>query len=303
MFKAMMTAAAVLLTAGAAQANPDAAQQANEVAGVTVTPAQADSDMVSRYVREVSARTLNDQIARWSAPICPEASGLPPAANAAIKRRIVDLAGQTGLKVGDEGCHTNVVVIVADDSDKVAKLLVAERAEMFGAVGRRGPGEEERLRKFLESKHPVRAWHVARRVRADDGEPVAREAGVGTLSSQQQTRAFFPTRMRSLIRDEFTQMLILVDANRVSGVKLGALANYVAMAALAQIDPDADVGGTPSIVNLFRDQAAGRTPAGQLTSWDRAYLTALYESRADVRDQDGEIALLMGRAQTAPTNR
>jgi hypothetical protein len=52
------------------------------------------------------------------------------------------------------------------------------------------------------------------------------------------------------------------------------LADYIALIGLADMRLDADLGPTPSILELF----GGGTPPQGLTVWDRALLHALYDT-------------------------
>ena len=61
----------------------------------------------------------------------------------------------------------------------------------------------------------------------------------------------------------------------LNGASLQQLGDYVAMVAMAQVDPDADTGRFDTILNLFNDPATA--PTG-LTGWDRAYLEGLYDA-------------------------
>ena len=65
-------------------------------------------------------------------------------------------------------------------------------------------------------------------------------------------------------------------------MRFSALADYVAMVTLAQIDPGADTRQLDSILNLFEDERSRQTLSG-LTDWDQAYLLSLYEARWNAR--------------------
>ncbi len=66
---------------------------------------------------------------------------------------------------------------------------------------------------------------------------------------------------------------------------ISAVADYVAMVALAQIDPQADTARFSTILNDFPAQGAPtRALQASLTDWDEAYLHGLYEAHADYRN-------------------
>jgi hypothetical protein len=73
--------------------------------------------------------------------------------------------------------------------------------------------------------------------------------------------------------------LIIVDARQAQGLQFQALSDYVAMVSLAQLDPNGEATGIPSILNLFAEHQAGGTPPAAMTEWDEAYLDGLYNAR------------------------
>jgi hypothetical protein len=98
------------------------------------------------------------------------------------------------------------------------------------------------------------------------------------------------SRMRRATRQDLNYVLIVVDARRVAGVRAEAWMDYVAMVALAQINPDAQAQAFPTILNLF--SAPQNAPAA-MTDWDTAYLQGLYAATreaANARQQRAQIA-------------
>lgn len=76
------------------------------------------------------------------------------------------------------------------------------------------------------------------------------------------------------------------------------VADYAAMVAYSQIDSDADFSGYDSVLAMMSD----RSKAG-MTSWDMAYLKALYSAeltQVQKNHQIGEIARLMEIRQLRP---
>lgn len=74
----------------------------------------------------------------------------------------------------------------------------------------------------------------------------------------------------------FSSVIVIVDGKEVAGLQFGQLADYIAMTAMTELDPDASLGTAPTILRLFADRAAGATPPSGLTPWDAAFLRALY---------------------------
>ena len=88
---------------------------------------------------------------------------------------------------------------------------------------------------------------------------------------------------------------VVIDQNRVMGMRLRALADYAALVALAEIRSQ-DFSGQGSVLNLFDPQGA---PAG-ITAQDMAFLRALYSRlEAPALRLRGIAALLAGAAWAA----
>jgi hypothetical protein len=90
-------------------------------------------------------------------------------------------------------------------------------------------------------------------------------------------------------------VIIVVDTKRAAGVKLDQLSDYIAMVGLSKINLDADFGGTPTILSIFRPVAgsAAEPTAAGITGWDQDYLKGLYVTRQISRRQRSEIADMM----------
>src|SRR5207253_5039834 len=94
------------------------------------------------------------------------------------------------------------------------------------------------------------------------------------------------------LRAEFvsTQSLLavvaVIDLTQVGGLDWGRVTDYVAMAGLAQIDLDAKLGETQTILRLFSTPDA---PAG-LTDWDVAFLKGVNRTDPVSRHQRWHIS-------------
>ncbi|WP_051651191.1 hypothetical protein [Brevundimonas bacteroides] len=104
------------------------------------------------------------------------------------------------------------------------------------------------------------------------------------------------TLIAATTRQDMWAATIIVDFTRVGEVNYDQLADYIAFVALAQVDPEADTSGFPTVLNVFDDPAS----APGLTDWDRAYLRGLYESderTAGAIGREAEIRREMLRAR------
>ena len=267
-------------------------------------------EIVRDFVGEVSvAPGSENQLARWDRRICPGVIGLQNAQQAQyLVDRIAQRAQLVGVDAEGPGCRADVIVFVTPDSDRMAREIGQEYRQLVAyhsAANAVTQGQDE-LARFMEASRAVRWWHVSQTVTADGqvlGESNARPTSGGGFAGVEVVRQPDAGRLRRSTRQDFSRVIIIVDATRAAGVQFATLADYVAMAALAQIAPDADTTAVPTILSLFADREAGRTPPEALTDWDVAYLTGLYEAPRAARNsqaQEGAIARTMSEELTNP---
>ena len=273
------TAALMIASSAAAQTAPQpvpAPPPSDEVEGVVVSAPRMDA--ISAFVRSFSQPTTSGRLARWNKTVCARAAGLAPRYNEYLVTRVGEVARSVGLKVGEPGCNANVLIIVTSDPDRVLDYLASEHKDMFAVNAfsddtvKAAGGET--LAQFRASERPVRWWHVVETVPAD-----------GSIQSGNTVRVFSPSRLRSSMREDFTGAIVVVDARKAVGVSYTALADYITMGSLAQLDPDAQAADAPTVMNLFRPRSDRVAPIAGLTDWDRSYLKGLYKgSRGDEAD-------------------
>ncbi len=283
-------AAAAALLAGAASAQ-DAAPAGDVTVVEEVTVRAAPKEVIADFVASVSAPTKERKLARWNKTICPATLGLERRYAEYLNDRLAAVALDAGVKIAKPGCRPDLLIIVTADPQALLTQMAADHGDFFAvkrwSYERTSAGSAEDLRAFVSADRPVRWWHVSESVPAD-GRPLG--GGGAAL------RVTSPSRLRDTMREDFQHALLVVDARHARGVTYQALADYVAMAALAQLNEEADTAHVPTILNLFKADAS-RRPAG-LTDWDRAYLRGLYGARADapdLRSQRGRILSSMRR--------
>ena len=211
-----------------------------------------------------------------------------------IADRVSRLALEVGLTPGEPGCQPDVVIIFTTDASHVAATMVKEEPRLF----RPGMGHSgmiiglKALDEFVESDKAVRWWHVsmpvdartgqrAIRLAGDDGPPVVNVAG--------------PSRIHSGTRDDLQLAMIVVDPTKLTGTTWQQLGDYLAVVALAQVDPKADLSSFDSILNLFSNPLA----YSGLTDWDVSYMRALYafDQERIPRMQAGDLTSWMLRQE------
>lgn len=247
-----------------------------------------------RFVESIAAPlTTVDQIARWDNTICTSVVGLPQRQAEYIADQIARRAIGVGLSPGGPGCNANIAVFVSGDSDAMARDMVRGDRALFAYypennITTLGQGA---LQDFIDTPRPIRWWHVARTVAAD-GQTLQGDASTGGISNAPTTRSN-GSRLAQATRQDFERVIIIVDARRVGGAPLSALADYISLVALAQVNADADMDSFPTILSLF---SAGASAPAAMTEWDLAYLDGLYHARrnaASITQQQQEISRRM----------
>jgi hypothetical protein len=292
---AALLCATVFSGAAAQDVAPGSAEEEIVVEG------RRTAESIQAFVADMALPTERDGVlARWDRRICPGIAGLRTRYAEFVIDRMAQRAYEVGLDVGEPGCRSNILIVVSLDPGAVARELVENNRALMGYYDERGRVSRGRraLRAFAESRAPVRWWHVSRQI-TRDGEGTGEDPSGGPAVNWLTGGA---SRLQGTGRQDFGVAFVVVDANvlRDIGFDFGALADYLAMVVLAQLDPDADTSDFPTILNLF-------APAGSVTAenqpraatdWDTAYLRGLYDATRDARSagtQQSEIARTMAR--------
>ena len=262
--RALLVLAALAATAAPAQPPGESEPAAP---GEIVVTGQKLEDL-DRYVEELTEVRPGGQLARWNDPVCPRALGLDFGRNSYLARRIADTARELRIPVARGSCRPNILIIVTDDADGFARLLLKRHPRLFGAYGNGRPPASAVT--ALLAPRPVR-WLNASRWGNGDGAPVV-----------ETNRVYFSSRLKWTTRDNATLSLVVVDATQVNGLSWRALSGYLAMVALGRPPADVDSpAGAATILSLFRDRDLAQRGPGDLTRRDRALLKSLYASHAD----------------------
>ncbi|MFT3726812.1 MAG: hypothetical protein QM759_03200 [Terricaulis sp.] len=295
----MKTLKSVLLVAVfAALAAPAIAQDTSAQAPAEqVTVTGHAEDLVRDFVGEVSAAPVGpNQLARWDRTICPQIAGIQARYAQFIADRISQRAYQLGLTPGRSGCRANIFIFVTPDSQSFAHALVEHKALMAShTVEENGNSRgQEALADFGDTNRPVRWWHVTQSV-ASNGQVLGNGEAISGPMAHEIVRlpAGQASRLQPTTRQDFNRVLIILDATQSQGLPFSSIADYLAMVALAQLDPAADTSAYDSILNLFRARSSGAATPTELTNWDLGYLEGLYGAprfARNSRQQMGSIA-------------
>lgn len=294
MFIASLAVAASLM--GQAQSQPD--PQVTAVDDVVVSARPLDAQVRS-FLDDVALPERNLRMARWYRHVCVGMFNLRGASAQYVVDRVSEIGLEIGLEPGEPGCTPNILIFASDNGAELAKGMVKARPRVFDPGGSGMVRTRAALRRFQDSDAGIRWWHVSVPMDSDTNSIAVRLPGesapwVGAT----------PSRLRTEIRNDIGRVFIILDINKLDGMNMTQVADYAAMVAFSQIDSDADFSGYDSILAMMSD----RSKQG-MTSWDQAYLKALYSAeltQVQKNHQIGEIARLMEirelRPELASTN-
>lgn len=238
------------------------------------------------------------KIARWETPVCPYAVGIKPEAAAFIVARVRDIAVQAGARAGDgKNCAWNIEIIFTRTPQALLNDMRRNQPELLGyAVD---SAEKDRLAQFIR---PIQGWYLTATrdrngVTAVDSPHTVHGAGVNIILPCEMMGQVPPTAWctyhnpyaqkvnveGSMLGDRTHSLLdhvvIVADPGKLTDYELGAVSDYIAMLALAQLPASDGCQPLPSILDLLKQ---GCAKVEGLTENDRAYLRGLYRMPADL---------------------
>lgn len=285
-------AMAFSLLSVAAADSPPAASAAKSAVDSTTVVAQKDRATIERevgtFVNAVAVKPGSESLARWhlQIPLCPLVAGMSKNDGEYILSRVSKIAATAGAPLAPERCKGNFYIVATADPDGVIKAWSKRDVRMFGDEADQGGTT---IREF-NAANPVRVWYNTEFYELD-GTPLGSNVdggnSLGTIRTDLSARA---TRMEINSYRALSSIIAIVDVRRMKDVSFGQVAAYVAMVGLVQMRPHADVGDTPTILNLFA--GAGKAPPG-LTAWDESFLKAVYTTRITDKYQIAAIKTAM----------
>jgi hypothetical protein len=270
-----LAAALIGAAASAKQTEPIPAAKAapaNTVSGVTVTPGATPNPLVdptTQFVREhLPESTFSEQYPRFRDAICVHVQGLPPEYGDFIAKRIVEIAGQVHAPVATAGdCKPNVHVIFTTEPQALLSDLAKRKDILLGFYW-----NTSNLKKLAAFKRPIQSWYVTR-TRGQSGESRLEIHDPADHLNPRVGRA--GSRLSNGMSTEVVHSLIVGDANRVAGEKIDAVADYIAVLALARWQGTERCSSISTILNLMA-QGCAEDPPQAVTAADLALLTGLY---------------------------
>lgn len=252
-----------------------------ELGTVTIQARQELERQAHRFVTSVIAQPRGASLERWNEPICPLVAGLPRMLDEYIEGHIAEIAGAANAPVAGKPCRANFFVIATYQPDLFLQKLREKAPWVYDT--RNGAGGVER---FMHSRRPVRVWlnsNLHCRVNGISGGKSAdlmilSETGGGGRQVDTTSPYYCSggdSRLRYASVNAIFSAFIVVDMQRMKRISTRELADYAAMIGLADVRQDADTGGVPTILGLFRQP---EDPPQGLTAWDQALLHSLYNT-------------------------
>jgi hypothetical protein len=272
--------------------------------GVTIKAAkeQALRREVHRFVAAVVVRPTDETLWRWNTPVCPLVAGLPRPFGEFILRRISKAAADAHAPLAGKTCHANLFVVGTNAPDLFLKKWLAREPLMYDTRNGLAP-----ITRFLTSKRPVRVWYNSVLSCGDGGPVVPGAATLSIASMDHSTGAggssdFGPgapsctdgvdSHLNYADTRAIFSALVVIDGRQMKKIDIQQLADYVALAGLADVRLDVDPGAAPTILSLFAQRG---TPPQELTPWDQALLYSLYNTRQEDKQQIGDMESIMVR--------
>jgi len=254
---------------------------------VTVTapkpvPEKQLHDFVASYA---TASEPVGNMARWRDGVCPAIAGLPPDYGKLIEARVKQLAAEVGAPVGREGCRFNIDIVFTP----IPQALLDEvRQKHEVLLGFHDTAEAARI---ATVSRPVQAWYTTETEDMDgyrqvDAKQVNRGVTINNIPGCKAfCSVFLPSareeridasRFGDRLRSELFHVIVTVDTSKIIGVQLGALADQIAVMALAKAAAPDDCLEPPSITNLMAANCPQDKRPDAATPYDLAWLSALY---------------------------
>lgn len=269
-----------------------------QLGGVTIEASkerQALRRRVHQFVGAVVVRPYDQSLIRWNAPVCPLVAGLSRDVGELILRRISQAAVDARVPLAGRVCHPNLYVVMTDHPDVLLKKWWARDRWMYNTVGGVRP-----VYSFLQSRRPIRVWYntyTGCTGIAQDGTGVtpADLTGFGPPGFAPPIcadDAGGATNLSYSIVHSIVSAIVVIDLRQMKNATIRQIGDYVALVGLADVRQDPQPTAAPSILWLF---GHATPPPGGLSSWDRALLYSLYNTRQSDKLQVPEIELTMVR--------
>ncbi len=255
-----------------------AATQSNDNIVVTGQTRDAARERAQAFIRATGVAAGDVPATRWEDPVCFKVMGLAPRQTKQVLDRVRKVATEAGVLLAGERCRSNAVISFVKDGAALVRDLSNQSPSLLGQLAH---DKRDALRNGAQ---PIRWWYKSElaglgKRGSSAGMPNALMGDHGNVpthgdtdSLSQYTSSLISTQTMRVLRSA----TVVVDATKLQGRPLDAVAAFAAMVALAEIKDDAT--NTPgTILGMF-----GANPVVlDLSEQDRNFLAGVYHLRLD----------------------
>ena len=292
-----------LLTGTPGHAAETAAASGKEPVSEVTVRGNKPSELLPRlsgFAYGITEPVNGEGLARWNVPVCPLVSGLARDEGEFVLQRLSDIARTAGVPLAGERCRPNLYVMVTGEPRRLLQAMADHKREVVFANA-----SPTAVDAFIARTEPVRVWYSTYRTvpggaaPSRGAPPAAQLLGGGLAGAPTYTGSWLNnSHLQAPSEFNLNYVYVIADASRLRGLSRGQFADYVAMMGLAQLKDPPHLGDAPTILKLFSGTPADTVP--ELSSWDRAFLKALYLTDPSTTVQRNQLGLEMVR-QIAPS--
>jgi hypothetical protein len=247
---------------------------------------------IQHFVDALTEAPIGGQLSRFESSVCPAAVGLSVLQNDAIAQRMRRVAVAAGLRLGRAGCRPNALLMVVGDKTQFMNALYKKHPAYF-------IDETGHAKRPHPTPGPVASWHVEALLDSN-GIPAAKAVENGVPRDYYITSSMDSSRLLPPTIPHFAAGVVVVELKALAGITTTQLADYAAMRIYARTDPGRLKNASVQTILELLDTPMGGAAPITLTSWDLAFLKALYssESRQFANRQRSEMQYDMRRSLT-----
>lgn len=271
--------------------------------------------VIDTFVGAITAPARAGKIARWQTGVCPRTTGLSPKFADYVTWRVRDVARQIGAPVAeDAACKPNIHIIFIDQPQALLDGVRQKSPAYLGYYD-----NESQADALAKVTRPIQSWYMTQTEDVHGALHFDSHTNGGMVEvpfcitapcsasdtiklPSAQAYDTLGSRLGDGLGSVFYHVLVVADPVKLREHEVGAMADYIAMLALAEIDRPETCGALPSILNLLAPDCAQKP--GAMTPADAAFLRGIYKitPTTTVRAQRAEIAYQMRRALTPEKN-
>jgi len=278
---------------------------------------QVPNTVIDTFVGALTAPARAGKIARWRTGVCPQTTGLAPKFAEYISWRVRDVARQIGAPVAaDAACKPNIHIVFIDQPQALLDGVRQKSPAYLGYYD-----NEAQADALARVTRPIQSWYITQTEDVHGALHFDSHVTGGAMVEvpvfctappcsgsdkimlpSAQAYATTSTRLGDGLSSVFFHVLVVADPARLREHEVGAMADYIAMLALAEIDKPEICGALPSILNLLTPDCAQKP--GAMTQGDAGFLRGLYKitPTTTIGAQRAEIAYRMRRALAPDKN-